>query len=133
MRTVYDYLFLFLAIATLNRSFYSQTCHVGTRQEMAVTSAIERNNRSSIYYRSVGDVTAIRLLHTHYQVCMALGSTGWCCVRLALPSARGVDDPASRCGNRAIVLLDTHAHASRCAKRGGKPKGVCSRETTLII
>ena len=35
---------------------------------------------------------------------------------------RGVDDPASRCGNRAIVLLDAHAHAPRCAKRGGKPK-----------
>ena len=36
--------------------------------------------------------------------------------------ARGVDDPASRCGNRAIVLRDAHAHASRCAKRGGKPE-----------
>ena len=36
--------------------------------------------------------------------------------------SRGVDDRASRCGNRAIVLLDAHAHASRCAKRGGKPK-----------
>ena len=34
---------------------------------------------------------------------------------------RGVGDRASRCGNRAIVLLDAHVHASRWAKRGGKP------------
>ena len=41
-------------------------------------------------------------------------------------TARGVDDPASRCGNRAIVLLDAATRASPCGswpnRRGRRQK-----------